>query len=395
VAAAQDVLAEDILAQPEAYRSLAGDGPGPGPGPGPGDWDRSLAVLGDLGRFRRLVLTGMGSSYFASVAAAGALCARGVPAVAELASTLLHYGRGRLGPGDLVVVTSQSGESAEAVKLASALRLGRQPHPGPGDPFPVVAVTCHVSSPLARAAAAVLAVEVAPDHGVAVKTFGATLLALLYLGARVGAARGEARGAGPEAAERLDAAAWAERARRAADAVALANAQGESWRALGRRLRGHPAAVVTSRGPSLGAAMAGALLFNEVAKVPAWAEEGGEFRHGVIEVAEPGFLAAVIVPPGPGAALEGALAADLASLGTRVLVVSQVSFRSETEAAQAAGADILWVPDLDEPLAPLVQIVPFQWLSLGWAEAAGLEPGRFRNMSGVVRSEAGAGAKAG
>ncbi len=367
---------EDILATPQAFRALAEEMPA--------RWDQALSSLGHLGRFGRVVFTGMGSSYLASLTAAGTLTTWGIPAACELTSTLLHHGRGRLGPDDLLVVVSQSGESVEIVRLLESLAGS----PGPR-PRGVLGVTSHPASPLGRLAPSALEVAVLPDHGVAVKTFGATLLTLLYLAVRFAGARlGHDR-------ERV--AAWAAGTRKAANAVAQANENAEAWRALGRTLIRFPVAVVTARGLSLSAAMAGALLFNEVAKTPAWAEEGGEFRHGIIEVAEPNFLAAVIMSAGSRHDLDLALISELAATGATVLaVVRQLpaagpgatsALTAATAAVASAGATILAVADLDEPLLPLVQVVPFQWLSLGWAEAKGFDPGRFRNMPGVVRSE--------
>lgn len=346
------VITADIQAQPESFRTMAEVAPPV--------WDHALRKLGDLSRFRRVVFTGMGSSYFASMAGAFALSAKGIPAAWELTSSLLYYGRERLQPGDLLVAISQSGESVEVVKLLQQIA---------GKGIPVLAVTNLAATAVGHLADATLELAVPPDHGVAIKTYGASILALLYL---------ESALTGRPAAE------WADKVRLAAAAVEKANANAGAWWALGRQLSGVPAAAVTGRGPSLSAAMAGALLFNEVAKVPAWGEDGGEFRHGIIEVAEPGFLATVVMAQGPTLELGNTLAAELAKTGARVLAVAP---ESAGAAVSAPGATVLTVPDLDESWMPLVQVVPFQWISSGWAEARGFEPGRFRNTPGVIRSE--------
>ncbi|HEY3316028.1 MAG TPA: SIS domain-containing protein [Bacillota bacterium] len=345
-------MTDDILAQPRAFEGLAATAPE--------RWEEAMERLGDLGRFGRVVLTGMGSSYFASIAGACALTARGIPAVFELTSSLLYYGRGRLQPDDLVVAVSQSGESVEVVKLLKYLA---------GTGTTTLGLTNDATSAAAGLTDATLEMRVEPDHGVAIKSYGASVLTLLYLASRLTG----------EAPDR-----WAERARAAAAAVREANEAARDWLDLGRGLDGSRAAVITGRGPSLSAAMAGALLFNEVAKVPAWGEDGGEFRHGVIEVAEPGFLAGVVMADGPSRELGAVLAAYLVAAGARVLVVAP---RSARAGAEKTGATILTLPDLDERLMPLVQVVPFQWLSVGWAEARGFVPGRFRHTPGVIRSE--------
>lgn len=359
-------MADDIRNQGPAFSRLARTAPPV--------WEAALSRLGDLARFRRVVFTGMGSSYFAAVGAASALAtwppagAAGgpagspapVPAAAELTSALLYYGGARLRGDDLLVAVSQSGESAEVVKLLQQL--------GPDRPA-ILAVTNQPESPVARLSDACLSLDVPPDHGVAIKTYGASLLALLWLGARL---------AGRPAAW------WADGAEQAARAVEQTGARAEAWRRMGADLEEMRAVAVVGRGPSLSAAMAGALLFNEVSKVPAWAEEAGEFRHGVIEVAEPDLLAAVVLADGPTRSLDVALVHELAADGAVTVAVAPVAVAPELNGADAM---LVTVTDLEEPFMPLVQVVPFQWLSLGWAEARGFEPGRFRNTPGVVRSE--------
>jgi glucosamine--fructose-6-phosphate aminotransferase (isomerizing) len=330
-------MAEDILAQPAAFRKLIADGPAA--------WAAALAPLGDRSRFRRIILTGMGSSYFAAMAGAFALNRFGFPAAAELTSTLLYYGASRIADCDLLIACSQSGGTIEVVKLLTELGAKNRP--------PVIAVTNQPGSAVAGLADVVMATNVPPDHGVAVKTYGATTLTLLWLAMRL---------AGRPDAE------WSAEATKAAAAVEQVNQSAEAWRRQGHELLGVPAAAVLGRGPSLSAAWAGALLFNEVAKAPAWAEDGGEFRHGVWEAVSPGFLACVLNAHGPAEALGRSLAAELTDFGARVLTFTPA-------------------PHQDELFVPLVQVVPFQWLSLGWAEAQSITPGSFRHTAPVTTSE--------
>ncbi len=345
-------MEQDIRLQGEAFRHLVALEP---------VWVRELAGALGHGHWNRLVLTGMGSSYFAALGASYVLASLGLPVVVELSSNLLYYDRGRLSPGDLVVAVSQSGESAEVVKLASELAARK---------VTVVAVTNTSDSTLAATARAALVTGVVPDHGVAIKTYGASMLALLYLGIHL---TGQ-----PTALWR----GWVEQT---AGAVEAANQQGPWWRDRGHALRDVRAAVVLGRGESLSAAWAGALLFNEVAKMPAWAEDGGEFRHGVIEVAEPGFLAAVVLPESaPAFDLGRAMVSELIATHATVIAVAPVSV---TPSLAATGAQVLPVPAVDEAVLPLVQVVPFQWMSLGWAEARGFVPGEFRHTPSVIRTE--------
>jgi glutamine---fructose-6-phosphate transaminase (isomerizing) len=116
-----------------------------------------------------LVLLGMGSSAYAAGVGAARLRARGIDAVAELASSdLLPAVR----PGTVVVVVSASGTSPEAVAAAEHYR-GRAP---------VVALTEAPSSPVAGLADAVVPLLAGPEAGgVACRTFRHTLALLLAL----------------------------------------------------------------------------------------------------------------------------------------------------------------------------------------------------------------------
>ena len=59
----------------------------------------------------------MGSSLHACIVPLALLGSAGVPARMVDASELLHFGRGTVGPGDMLVAVSQSGRSAEVVRL--------------------------------------------------------------------------------------------------------------------------------------------------------------------------------------------------------------------------------------------------------------------------------------
>ena len=101
---------------------------------------RSISDLWDTGVYRRMVFTGMGSSYFISESAACLLNSYGIDACAINSGELLHYRKAMLGSDALLVCISQSGESYEVVKLLESI----------GTDIKVVAVTNEPESTLAR-----------------------------------------------------------------------------------------------------------------------------------------------------------------------------------------------------------------------------------------------------
>ena len=117
-----------------------------------------------------VVLTGMGSSWFASRTAAGWLRSVGVPAVDEPAS-LATGSPG--GPGTVAVLSSNSGRSVETLDRVSRFAPGTFR----------VALTADPASPLAEACDVTVLLASGPeDGGVACRSYRHTLALLLALG---------------------------------------------------------------------------------------------------------------------------------------------------------------------------------------------------------------------
>src|SRR5262245_59835502 len=129
-----DPFMADLFEQPEAMRRAA-ESMGASAG--------ALPWLGEAGgAARTIVLTGMGGSTFACHPAVTELAARGRPAILIDAAELLHFRLASLGSDDVVVAVSQSGLSAETVRLAEAIAAM------PARPM-LVTVTNGVVNPLA------------------------------------------------------------------------------------------------------------------------------------------------------------------------------------------------------------------------------------------------------
>src|SRR5262245_2064188 len=104
-------------------------------------------VLAELGKHadRLPVFTGMGASYHACYPAVNALASRGKAALHVDAAELLHFRLPLLDGHTLLLAVSQSGRSAEVVRLAEAARAEAS------RPL-VVAITNGLDNPLARLA---------------------------------------------------------------------------------------------------------------------------------------------------------------------------------------------------------------------------------------------------
>ncbi|MGH2636445.1 MAG: SIS domain-containing protein, partial [Actinomycetota bacterium] len=116
------------------------------------------------------VLTGMGSSYDACYPAANELAARGVIALHVDTAELLHFRSAVLTRPVVLVVVSQSGESAEVVRLAESLD-------GAGRPV-LVSVTNGLDNELARRSDLRLDTQAGAETGPSTMTFAASIAQL-------------------------------------------------------------------------------------------------------------------------------------------------------------------------------------------------------------------------
>ena len=212
---------------------------------------------------------------------------RGVAAVMADAAELLHFRAAGARPRALVVVVSQSGRSAEVVRLAEAL------HARPARPF-VVAVTNGLENPLAGLADLALDTEAGEEHGPSTMTFAASLVTLAGRRARPGRRSDIGR---VVAAVHDD----AERAAAAIEAAAGGRARTPPRAARRAGSRTGRSLPLLGRGTARAASEMGALTLKEAARFPAESLEAAQFRHGPLELAGAGTAVAVVATEPPRA----------------------------------------------------------------------------------------------
>ena len=303
-----------------------------------------------------VVITGMGSSFSASYPAATYLNSRGMPTFLVDTSELIHYQLNLALKAGLLVVVSQSGESAEIRRLINAL-----PHD-----VPVIGITNSRQNRLAQRAQWILELHAGDEHTVASKTHTATQLTLLLFAAYLA---GDNRGL--IIADALRTISAIQRM--------LANWEHSIQNAVAHV---HDAASLTliARGYLLGAALAGALTIEDTARIQARAVSGGQFRHTSLETVRPDFHACMLIGSDGTRDLMLDMASELISYGGRLVLIGH-------DLPHGSGYATIDVPSVSEPFSPLAQIVPLQLLAYSLAQRRGLEPGRFERMRKVVETE--------
>ena len=322
-------------------------------------------VLAELGKHteRLPVFTGMGASFHACYPAVDALASRGKAALHVDAAELVHFRLPLLDERMLVVAVSQSGRSAEVVRLAEALRaVASRPL--------LIAITNGLDNPLARLADLALDTRAGEEKGPSSMTQVASL-AVLSAVTRVLA--GE-----PIVALLRDAEAEVERA--ALEAERLLAAPVDLANDLANHVEDRPALVLLGRGPGRAAAEAGALTIKEVAALPAESLSTGQFRHGPLELAGERLAVVVLATEPRTADLDVALAEELAQARSAVVLVS-------ADGAPPRGILGVTIGDVHPSLAPAVSIVPIQLLAWALAGRHGRAPGAMSRATKVTTSE--------
>lgn len=332
---------------------------------------RQLAGLADR---RPLLLTGMGSSLDACLAAAAALGSAGILATPIETAELIHVRPRLLAGAGILVIVSQSGASAEVVRLAEAVHaLPRRPY--------VLAITNAPHAPLATRADIAIDTAVGPEACPSTMTFAGSLVALAAVAGIL--ADGGGGGPGPGAAARVAAVldrvtGMAEAAARAAQELLVTRwTTGDHLLAW---LGSHRTIVALGRGTGLAAAEMSALTLEEAAGVPAISLPTAEFRHGPLEIVGPDVAVILFALEAATADLDRALAAELAAAGAAVLLVGP---------AGVAGPGVEPIP-IGGPrgiLAPAIAVIPIQLLARRLANARGRRPGELTRAAKVTTRE--------
>lgn len=333
----------DLLDQPGALRNAI-DGLADAP---------AFAMISrqlHAGKYRRVVLTGMGTSLFALYPLHMALSRQDVNSHwIETAELLLGFD-GLYRRDTLLIAVSQSGESAEIVNLLPRAReFGH-----------VIGVTNHPSSSLGRHADTVLELHSGVERTVSCKSYLNTLAVLHWLRAAL---------CHEEPATALRELQTAQRA--VQRYLTHWREHVNDWLA---RTEGIQSVFITGRAESLATTAAAGLILKESTRHPAEGMSCAAFRHGPLEMADSAALVLIYAGDPRVRAPNRRLFQDVLRLGGRAVWASTGS----------PSTNALRLPRTCPALAPLVEILPVQMLSLALAARDGREAGRFERASKIT-----------
>ena len=332
--------------------------------------------LGDLGaidddlltRIRRVVIVACGTAYHAGLIGRYAIeqWAR-VPVEVDIASEY-RYRDPVVGPDDLVIGVSQSGETADTL---AAMRTAR------AKGATVLAVTNVMGAQVTREADGVLYTRAGLEIGVAAtKTFVSQITVMYLLALRLAEVRGVMDRAQlkPPISDlkRLPSmiAELLEHDVDGVEAIAKAYYQSEFFLYLGRHI-------------GLPVALEGALKLKEISYIATDAYAAGEMKHGPIALLDENTPVVVVATESP--VLEKVISniQEVRARGARVIAVATEGDETIAEHAD----EVIRVPRTDWMLAPLLAVIPLQLLAYHIARLRGLNVDQPRNLAKTVTVE--------
>lgn len=354
-------MAKEMAEQPAVLQAAMGRYSGP-------DSDSITLPEGlDFASVDRLIMVACGTaSYACQVAKYWFEKYAALPVEVDIASEF-RYRNPVLGPSNMALFVSQSGETADTL---AALRHVR-PHVAQ-----VVSVVNVPTSSIARESDVALPIHAGPEIGVAsTKAFTAQLQVLALLALQAGLARG--------VLSPRDFAAHLADLRTAPGYVAQALDREEEIRRLSELLSQARDVLFLGRGVMYPLALEGALKLKEISYIHAEAYAAGELKHGPIALIDKDLPVIVFAP------FDALFEKTVSNMQEVMARQGRVLLISDTKGLAHAG-DVphqLQMPSVPDLIAPIVYAVPAQLIAYHTALHRGTDVDQPRNLAKSVTVE--------
>ncbi len=314
----------------------------------------------------RIILTACGTSWHAGLVGEYLIeeFAR-IPVEVEYASEL-RYRNPPLSDRTMIFAITQSGETADT--LAAMRECKRKGHP-------TLAICNVVGSSIAREADGGIYLHAGPEIGVAsTKAFTAQVTVLTLLALFLGRMRHLSYPAGKRIIGHLQAMPdnlrQALKCHEAVKKLAEKYYQAETFLYLGR-LYNFPVALE------------GALKLKEISYIHAEGYPAAEMKHGPIALVDEETPSVFVVPK---CNIYPKVISNMEEIKARRGPIIAIACEGDDKVAELAD-DVIYVPDVDEYLQPLVTAIPLQLLAYHIAKLRGCNVDRPRNLAKSVTVE--------
>lgn len=328
----------------------------------------SLPELSELQRPSRVRIVACGTSYNAGSWAAPLIEQwGGIPCTVEIASEF-RYRKPILGADELVILISQSGETADTL---AAMYVAH-------DCGCATLGLCNVvGSSLAREAKHVLYTQAGPEISVAsTKALFSQMALLTLLSLYWGVQSGKQETA--QVSQLLQ--------KFASVSTVLErelHAMHEAVKPIAVRAAAAHNIFFLGRGQSYAMAMEGALKLKELSYVHAEAYAAGEMKHGPIALVDPDFLTVALAPRDEHFAKTVSNIEEISARSGPVITLTEAANNGE-----AIKTDMLWImPHIEAPFCSFIMLPMLQLLSYEAASHLGKDVDQPRNLAKSVTVE--------
>ena len=355
-------MLKEIMEQPGAVKATLA----PRLKNGTVEFEELSDLIPALPDMHKIVITACGSAYYAGCAGRNALerlCR--IPVTTELASEL-RYSDPLIDAHTLVIVISQSGETADTIAaLRECKAKGAR----------TLAIVNVVGSSVATLADYTVYTWAGPEIAVATTKGYTTQVAVLYLLALFFA--GHLNRLGEEAK------ALVETLRMLPRKLQQAIDMNPSIPALAKKYHDSKALFFIGRNTDYAVALEGALKMKEISYLHAEAYAAGELKHGTIALIEE--HRPVIALCCNSAIMEKTMS-NIVEVKSRGAEVLALTFRSNRKILSVAD-DLLFIPEVDALFSAVIEIVPLQLLAYYVARENGCDIDKPKNLAKSVTVE--------
>jgi len=337
----------------------------------PGDGEVNIDEFGLGGdafrNIRKIFMVACGTSWHAALTGKYMMEGlAGIPVETDIASEF-RYRNPLIGPGDLMIVITQSGETADTLAAQrEAKKLGAA----------VLSICNVVGSSSAREADAVFYTHSGPEIGVAsTKAFLAQMTGLYLISVALGRLSG--------AMDRQSSDQLLQELLLLPGKIEKALGSDASVKALAEKYFKAKGFIYLGRGIHYPIALEGALKLKEISYIHAEGYPAGEMKHGPIALIDSDMPVVILAPKGRLLDKMVTGIQEVNSRGGRVIAVAAEGASDVCEMSE----DCILVPDTNAYLSPLLLSVPLQLLAYHIGVLRGCDVDQPRNLAKSVTVE--------
>ena len=321
----------------------------------------------EIQKISRIQMVACGSAYHVCMAAKYVLeQLAGIPVDVDLASEF-RYRRPLLTENTLVIVVSQSGETADSL---AALRESRNRG------YKVLGIVNVVGSSIAREADSVFYTWAGPEISVATTKAYSTQLVAIYL---IGLLFGQVRGCISEEEEK----AFLEELLNIPDKIQRILDEKERLQWLANKFSHTKDVFFIGRGLDYAISLEGSLKLKEISYIHSEAYAAGELKHGTISLVEEGVLVVGVATQPELFEKEISNLVEVKSRGASVLGLTSYGNYSMEDIADFT----IYVPRTRDYFTTSLAVIPLQLLAYYISLAKGLDVDKPRNLAKSVTVE--------